>query len=106
VGGSKPSRSTSAWSEVIPVIPTGRLCGTSASRAPSVITMRTPRSRAVVMTSSVKRRQWSEGSTPWSITRSPSAPGTGATQNEFSGHSISRMLPSVSFTVGRTAVKS
>ena len=27
-------------------------------------------------------------------------------ENAFSGHSISRALPSVSFTVGRTAVKS
>ena len=91
---------------MIPVIDTGRLCGTSASNAPSVITIPTPRSCAAVTTSSVKRRQRSDGSTPCSITRSPSAPGTGATENEFSGHSILRVLPSTSFTVGRTAVKS
>ena len=90
----------------MPVIDTGRVWGTSASSAPSVMTMRTPSSRAVATTSSVKRRQRSDGSTPWSITRSPSAPGTGATESEFSGQSISRVLPSVSWTVGRTAVKS
>ena len=88
------------------MIATGRLCGTSASSAPSVMTMRTPSSRAAAITSSVKRRQRSDGSTPWSSTRSPSAPGTGATENEFSGHSISRVSPSVEPTVGRTAVKS
>jgi hypothetical protein len=48
----------------MPLIATGRLCGTSASSAPSVITIFTPRSRAVPITSSVKRRQRSEGSTP------------------------------------------
>ena len=85
---------------------TGRLCGTSASSAPSVITICTPSSRAVAITPSVKRRQRSDGSMPWSRTRSPSAPGTCATANEFSGHSISRTLPSVSLTVGLTAVKS
>jgi hypothetical protein len=90
----------------MPVIATGRLCGTSASSAPSVMTICTPSSRAVEITSFVKRPQRSEGSTPWSRTRSASAPETGATENEFSGHSISRTSPSVSLTVGRTAVKS
>src|SRR5918999_1872298 len=40
------------------------------------------------------------------MTRSPSAPGTGAADTVAVGHSISRVSPSVSRTVGRTAVKS
>ena len=88
------------------MIDTGRLCGTSASSAPSVITMRTSSSRAASITLSVKRRQRSDGSTPSSITRSPSAPGISAAENVFSGQSISRVRPSVRRTVGRTAVKS
>ena len=68
--------------------------------------MLTSSSRAVPITLSVKRRQRSDGSTPWSITRSPSAPGTSAIENWFSGQSISRVRPSVRRTVGRTAVKS
>ena len=60
------------------MIDTGRLCGTSASSAPSVITMRTSRSRARATTWSQKRPQRSDGSVPWSITMSLSAPGTPA----------------------------
>ena len=71
-----------------------------------MMTIWTPSSRAAEITSSVKRRQRSDGSTPWRSTRSPSAPATFATENEFSGQSIWRTLPSVSLTVGRTAVKS
>ena len=68
--------------------------------------MRTSSLRAVSITLSVKRRQRSDGSTPSSITRSPSAPLTSAIENWFSGQSISRVSPWVSRTVGRTAVKS
>jgi hypothetical protein len=88
------------------VIPTGRVCGTSASSAPIVITIRTPSCWATLTTFSVKRRQCSDGSTPRKVTRSPSAPGTGAAQTVLAGQSISRARPSVSRTVGRTAVKS
>ena len=85
---------------------TGRVCGTSASSAPSVITMRTSSSLAASTRFSQKRRQRSEGSTPRNVTRSPSAPGTGAAHTSFAGQSISRARPSVRRTVGRTAVKS
>ena len=93
-------------SDPMPVIDTGRLWGTSASSAPSVTTIPTSSSVAAWRTVSVKRRQRSEGSTPSSITRSRSAPGTEAAEMEFSGQSISRVWPSLRRTVGRTAVKS
>ena len=85
---------------------TGRVCGTSASSAPSMITMRTSSSLAASTRLSQKRRQRREGSTPRKVTRSPSAPGTGAAQISLAGQSISRARPSVMCTVGRTAVKS
>ena len=68
--------------------------------------MLTSSSRAAAITFSVKRRQRSDGSTPSIMIRSRSAPWTSAAANELSGQSISRWRPSVSFTVGRTAVKS
>jgi len=75
----------------MPVIDTGRLCGTSASRAPSVMTIPTPSAFAVSTTCAVKRDQRSDGSVPCSITRSCSAPGTSAAETELAGQSISRV---------------
>ena len=103
---STPSPPTIDWSEAKPLTETGRLWGTSASSAPSVITMRTPSSCALATTASVNLRQRSEGSVPSSTTRSPSAPGTSAPKNSLAGQSISRVRPSVRRTLGLTAVKS
>jgi hypothetical protein len=103
---SKPSCSTSDWSDAIPVIGTGREWGTSASSAPSVITLSAPSSRATSMRICVKRFQRSDGSTPSNRIRSCSAPSMRAALKEFSGHSITRVRPSSRCTVGRTAVKS
>ena len=71
-----------------------------------MITMRVSSSLATSTTAWVKRPQRSDGSTPCSITRSPSAPGISAAVIAFAGHSIFRVRPSVRRTVGRTAVKS
>ena len=70
----RPRRSTSAGSLALPVTGAGRVCGTSASRAPSVTTSSTPSSRARPTTSSQNVRQRRLGSTPSSRIASRSTP--------------------------------
>src|SRR6185312_14391685 len=103
---SSPSRSISSWSLARPEIDVGRVCGTSASSAPSVRTSFTPSSPAAVTTALAKLRQRSDGSTPCTNTRSRSAVGMRAAVITVAGQSIVRAWPSTSRTVGRTAVKS
>ena len=61
---------------------------------------------ASVVTWSQKVRQRRFGSTPSRMIASRPAPGSGAYMNVFSGHSIWRVYPSTSDTVGRVAWKS
>ena len=58
------------------------------------------------MTASLNARQRSDGSVPRISSRSRSAAGTCAAWNVFDGQSITRVRPSTSLMVGRTAVKS
>ena len=69
-----PSRSISSLSLALPVTGAGRVCGTSASSAPSVISSSIPRSRASPTTRSVNVRQRRFGSIPSSSTTSRSRP--------------------------------
>ena len=90
----------------LPVTGDGRVCGTSASSEPSVITSSTPNSppRRVTRPANVRQRRF--GSIPSSRIESRPAPGSGAWKNAFSGHSIWRVTPSTSETIGRVAWKS
>ena len=88
------------------MIGTGRVCATSAIRAPSVTTISTPSISAASAMPSEKVRQRRLGSVPASSTRSRSAPGGVAASRTLPGHSISRLWPSVSRIVGRLAWKS
>src|SRR5829696_387221 len=106
VGGSSPSRSTSASSEANAVTPTGRECGTSASSAPSVTTICTPSASASSTTVAQNVRQRYAGSGPVRITRSRGARGTRASCTSMSGHSIRRWWLPDSRTVGRVDWKS
>ena len=100
------SRSTRAWSAAVPVTCTGRVWATSASRAPRVMTISTPRSRATEMTCSPNVRHRSWGSIPTSTTTSWRSPGSDAAENSFDGHTISRVRPSTNRTWGRVDEKS
>ena len=51
-------------------------------------------------------RQRNDGSEPWTITRSRSAPGTRAAWMVGAGHSTTLLSPSLNRIVGRTDVKS
>ena len=88
------------------MIGTGRVWGTSAISAPSVITISTPSRSAAPTTSSLKLRHLRLGSVPLSSRRSRSAVGAGAAISVFSGHSMRRVWPAVSRTVGRVSWKS
>src|SRR5215213_8541871 len=99
-------RSTSASSEAMPVTETGRECGTSASSAPSEVTICTPSASARSTTVSVNVRHRIAGSGPESRIRSRGARGTRASWISNSGQSMSRVRPSRSRTVGRVAWKS
>jgi hypothetical protein len=99
-------RWTSVSSEASPVTAVGRVCGTSASSAPSVSTICTRSSRAMPVRSSQKVRHRNDGSEPCTITRSRSAPGTRAAWIVGAGHSTTLLSPSLSRIVGRTEVKS
>ena len=83
------------------MIGTGRVWATSAIRAPSVITICTPRRSAAPRIASAKVRQRTLGSTPLSSTRSRSALGTLTVSSVFSGQSIWRVCPSTRRIVGR-----
>src|SRR4051812_32416867 len=93
-------------SVAIPVIGTGRECGTSASRAPSVTTSWVPRTSASSTIARENVRHRIDGSGPQSRTRSRGARGTRAAHTSTSGHSISRWRPSTRRTFGRVAWKS
>src|SRR5215212_6768892 len=99
-------RSTSPSSDAMPVTETGRECGTSASSAPSEVTICTPSASARSMTVWLKVRQRIAGSGPESRIRSRGARGTRASWISNSGQSISRVRPSRRRTVGRVAWKS
>src|ERR671916_315335 len=81
----------------------GRVCGTSASSAPSVTISWEPSSRAASSTVRENARQRGAGSGPSSKTRSRSAPAIAAAWKTSSGHSITRARPPSSRTVGRVA---
>src|SRR3954454_24285393 len=99
-------RSTRPSSEAMPVTETGRECGTSASSAPSEVTICTPSASARSTTVSEKVRHRIAGSGPESRIRSRGARGTRASWISNSGQSMSRVRPSRSRTVGRVAWKS
>src|SRR5215217_4956330 len=99
-------RSTSASSEAMPVTDTGRECGTSASSAPSEVTICTPSASARSTTVWANVRQRIAGSGPESRIRSRGARGTRASWTSNSGQSMWRVRPSRSRTVGRVAWKS
>src|SRR3954451_5494036 len=99
-------RSTRPSSEAMPVTETGRECGTSASSAPSEVTICTPSASARSTTVSVNVRHRIAGSGPESRIRSRGARGTRASWISNSGQSMSRVRPSRSRTVGRVAWKS
>ena len=88
------------------MIGTGRVCETSASRAPRVITVPTPSLWAAPAIESAKVRQRRLGSVPSSSRRSRLALGARAARRMFSGHSMLRVCPSVRVIVGRLAWKS
>ena len=88
-------------SEVVPVTGTGRVCGESASSAPSVTIVSTPSSWAYARRSAQKPRQRMFGSIPCTRTRSRAVPGVRTTDKRVVGHSILRVTPSGSVTIGR-----
>ena len=90
----------------MPVTCTGRVCGMSASSAPSDTTSSTPSSCAAAMTVAEKPFQCRFGSAPERNTTSRAAPPAGALATTSSGHSISRVRPSLIRTVGRVTWKS
>src|SRR3954463_168185 len=90
----------------MPVTETGRECGTSASSAPSEVTICTPSASARSITVWLNVRQRIAGSGPESRIRSRGARGTRASWTSNSGQSIARVRPSRSRTVGRVAWKS
>ena len=70
--------------------PTGRVCGTSPSSAPSVTTTCTPSASARSTMCVLNARQRIDGSTPCTSTRSRGARGACASKISTVGHSISR----------------
>ena len=88
------------------MICTGRVCGMSASSAPSETTSSTPSSRAAAITVAEKPFQRRFGSAPDRNTTSRPAPSGEALSITSSGHSISRVRPSLIRTVGRVTWKS
>src|SRR5215210_4749934 len=102
----RPIRSTSPSSEAMPVTETGRECGTSASSAPSEVTIWTPSASARSITVWQNVRQRIAGSGPESRIKSRGARGTRASWISNSGQSMARVRPSRRRTVGRVAWKS
>src|ERR687892_92824 len=99
-----PSSCDRSGSTASPVTGVGRVWGTSARNAPSVTTSPTPISRAVARNVSTNARHRTFGSTPRNTTTSRSS--TRAVENRSSGHSIRRVIPASSRTVGRVIWKS
>ena len=85
---------------------TGRVCGTSASSAPSVTTIWQPSASARSVIEVQNVRHFIDGSGPPSRTRSRGARGTRASKISTVGQVISRVCPSVSLISGRVAWKS
>ena len=79
----------------VPLTGTGRVCGLSASSAPRVTTISTPRSRAAPSSSWVKVRQRIDGSMPWTRTTSRVASGMRATESRVVGQVIVRTPSSI-----------
>ena len=94
----------SSASVAVPVTRTSRVCGTSASSAPSV-TMSSQRV-CVAMSSTASQNAFHRrlGSTPRKTTRSRCARDT--EKHSLAGHEIERVTPSTSSTVGRRDWKS
>jgi hypothetical protein len=84
----------------------GRVCGVSASIAPRATTVETSSSCRIAMSSAQKPRQRMLGSMPRMRTTSRSLPGGRATEMRVVGHSIRRLTPPISDTVGRLTWKS
>ena len=82
----------------------GRVCGTSASRAPIVRPIVAPKRWATPTICSQNSRHCSAGSGP--STRITSVPGSEADQTPTVGHTIDRLRSSSSRTCGRTVAKS
>ena len=84
----------------------GRVCGVSASSAPRATTVCTSSSCRSAISSSQNPRQRMFGSMPRMRTTSRSLPGGRATEMRVVGHSIRRLTPPISDTVGRLTWKS
>src|SRR5690606_34056310 len=95
---STPSSACTPGSSLVTWQGTGRVCGTSASRAPMLTTLLTPHCWATSRISSQKSSQRKEGSMPW--TSSTVRPPTGevATEIVVVGHFRTR-VPSSSRTL-------
>ena len=85
---------------------TGRLCGTSASSAPSSTAIWTPSASARSTTVRLNALQRNAGSGPDSRIRSRGARGMRTAWTSNSGQSIVRVTPSSSRTIGRVVWKS
>ncbi len=103
---SRPSASATASSVAVPVTGIGRVCGVSASSAPSVTTISTPSSSAKASSSWQKDFQRMLGSMPWTSTTSRCCSGSRATVTRVVGHSSSRAPEAPKAIVGRLTWKS
>ena len=106
VAGSSFSRSSRSSSVAVPLTWIGRVCGVSASSAPSVTTSSTPRSSAQASSSAQNWRHRMFGSMPRNRTTSRCEPGGRATYTWVEGHVIRRIPSSVAPTSGRLTWKS
>jgi len=99
-------RDTRLGSDAKPLTETARVCGTSASNAPSVTTICTPTASATSTSSEVNVRQRIDGSEPETTIRSRGARGTRTSERTTSGHSRERLPDSSRRIFGRVAWKS
>ncbi len=99
-------RETRLGSEAKPLTETGRVCGTSASSAPSVTTICVPTASATSTINCVNVRQRIDGSAPLTRIRSRGARGTRTSERTTSGHSSARAPDSSRVIFGRVAWKS
>jgi hypothetical protein len=91
---------------LVPVTGIGRVCGVSASSAPSVTTSSAPSSSAAASSSAQNCRQRMFGSMPRSRITSRSDPGGEATDSWVEGQVIRRFPCSSLPTIGRFIWKS
>jgi hypothetical protein len=103
---SRPSASIVSGSEAVPLTGTGRVCGLSASSAPSVMTSSTSSWAAIVTSSSQKPRQRMFGSRPAHEHHVAVGVGQRQTETRVVGQVIRRVAPSTSETCGRLTWKS